>query len=420
MRCPPTRPISPPSPRALPARLCGGSLLIGALLLAGGAGRAYAHADTAPPPSAPSYTLIDLGDRIDGPPHYFVSSASGLNASGQVIGATDDDAVSAFRTAPDASIDPATDDLGALGKRAFNFAYTTATGVNASGQVVGYSITAIAPHYPRHAFRTGSDAKIDPATDDLGSLNEGGDYNSSQAFGINDKGQVVGYSDTAGGVDHAFRTAPNAKINPATDTLGSLGGDGSLAFGINDAGQAVGDSPTRGNHAEHAFRTAPNAKIDPATDDLGTLGGTYSVATGINDAGQVVGDSVTHGDYHPTHGYNSATEAFLYTGGHMYDLNSLIPRDSGVHLYEANAINDHGQIAATGAPPGANHTQALYRAYLLTPMTPVCGPADDLACGGGPQATPELDSGELLATGLLPLGAALLYRRRCPRRVPLS
>ncbi len=36
--------------------------------------------------------------------------------------------------------------------------------------------------------------------------------------------------------------------------------------------------------------------------------------------------------------------------------------------------------------------------------------------GGGGGATPELSSGELLATGLLPIGAILLYRRRRNRR----
>jgi len=36
--------------------------------------------------------------------------------------------------------------------------------------------------------------------------------------------------------------------------------------------------------------------------------------------------------------------------------------------------------------------------------------------GGNGAATPELGSGELLATGLLPLGLALLYRRRRARR----
>ncbi len=35
-----------------------------------------------------------------------------------------------------------------------------------------------------------------------------------------------------------------------------------------------------------------------------------------------------------------------------------------------------------------------------------------------PTATPELGSGELLAAGLLPIGAALLYRRRRMRRAP--
>ena len=52
---------------------------------------------------------------------------------------------------------------------------------------------------------------------DLGTL--GGDY--SYAFGINDAGQVVGYSDTAAGIPHAFITGPNGV--GMTD-LGTLGG----------------------------------------------------------------------------------------------------------------------------------------------------------------------------------------------------
>ncbi len=70
----------------------------------------------------------------------------------------------------------------------------------------------------------------------------------------------------------------------ATD-LGTLGGTSSQAFGINDHGQVVGQSRLA-NGQLRAFLWE-----DGAMTDLGTLGGTFSLARGINDLGQVVGRS---------------------------------------------------------------------------------------------------------------------------------
>src|SRR5215813_10448353 len=67
--------------------------------------------------------------------------------------------------------------------------------------------------------------------------------------------------------------------------LGTFGGSTSFARGINDAGQVVGFSEKTGNTPTHAFLWTASAGMV----DLGTLGGSDSQAQAINNAGQVVG-----------------------------------------------------------------------------------------------------------------------------------
>lgn len=131
-------------------------------------------------------------------------------------------------------------------------------------------------------------------------------YNFTSATAINSSGQVAGYSEDSSGQGRAFLYSNGQMTN-----LGTLPGDtSSSAFGINSQGIVVGTS--------------------------------WHIGSSLNNA--------------------LNNNAFADQNGVMTNLNSLIPSSLNIHLQDAVAINDAGQILAYGVD-----SSGAGLAYLLTP-----------------------------------------------------
>jgi probable HAF family extracellular repeat protein len=165
---------------------------------------------------------------------------------------------------------------------------------------------------------------------DIGTL--GG--SESQAWAINNLGQVVGWSYINGDLSHhAFLWNSTSGIQD----LNPLGSDNSAANDINDFGQIV--IGTQGDHGR-AFLWNKGTLTD-----LSTLGGSRSFPYGINNSSQIIGYSTTNGD--------TEEHAFLWENGAMIDLGTFPGNVQSIAL----DINKFGQVAGEGriVPNGAIH-----------------------------------------------------------------
>jgi probable HAF family extracellular repeat protein len=181
------------------------------------------------------------------------------------------------------------------------------------------------------------------------------------ALAINDLGQSVGGTgpcapfNTLVGVNLTPTHAVLWQNNKAID-LGNLGGDGMFfgifAHGLNDRGQVVGVSDTTGDQSFHGFLWQQGH-----ITDLGTLpGDAFSLAVTVSNSGLVLGLSIS-ADFNP--------RAVLWHNGTATDMNTLVPKDTALHLESACYINEEGEIigfAALKSNPNESH------AYLAIPV----------------------------------------------------
>jgi probable HAF family extracellular repeat protein len=205
-------------------------------------------------------------------------------------------------------------------------ANSAALGLNDKGEVVGYTLQG--DHYQAFLF-----SYADKSMTEIRSL--GGKLNAACA--INSAGQVTGYSQDENGNLLAFVFSRNAPIA----SLGTLdGGSTSEAFGINNRGEVVGDSQS-GNQNHRPVLFSKNSVQDLGLGESSEPDA-LETAYAINNSGQIVGRHRAG---------NNAFHAFLYSNGNTTDFSTL-----GGANGEALAINKNGHVVGdSDTADGAAH-----------------------------------------------------------------
>lgn len=227
----------------------------------------------------------------------------------------------------------------------FNTRYgsSEAYGVNETGQVVGSAETRQGPEV-HHAFLW-----EEGVMQDIGGGRN--DWSISRAFDINSESQIVGYYAQDAGrreTGRAYERYAFLWENGRRELIGTLPGhSSSVALAVNNRTQIVGWSGSAEGLMARAFLWS-----DREMRDLGTLEGHEdSRALGINNQGEIVGWS--------GRAELSLSRAVLWNQGTTTDLNETLSPDSGWVLLEAAGISDNGDIVGTGI------WQGEVRAFML-------------------------------------------------------
>jgi probable HAF family extracellular repeat protein len=292
---------------------------------------------------ASDYYFRDLGV-MDG----ISSMAWGINNNRQVVGWVNYAAggpldSQAFLWTLSGGMQP----LGTLGGR-----YSWAYKISDNGTIVGESQTGALPGFP-NGIGTGFYKPLSQAMQQMPHLipipNPPPPWPYSRAYGVNDSGQVAGFSNN---LDAAMQAViwPNFTSTPTA--LGTFGGDHGVAFDINASGAVVGQAEvTPGSTDAHAFYWPGSGDIQ----DLGTLradGAGISTARGLNDMGDIVGGATNE---------DNLREAFIkLSGGNMTGLGGLGGSVDGL-MSLAQDVNANDEVVGYAYTP-----EGVMHAFLYT------------------------------------------------------
>jgi probable HAF family extracellular repeat protein len=207
-----------------------------------------------------------------------------------------------------------------------------AYGINNSGQVVGYSYPSGGP---MHAVLWDNGALIDIKT--------GGAIPFNYASAINEAGQVLC---NLGPGSHVSGRCPYLWQDGNITYIGECGGTNNV-YAINNVGQVAGSSVG-----------LPFVWHNGLLTPLSTLGSNNqsSGASGINDRGQVVGFAATKSD--------NQSHAVLWQNGRIHDLGTI----PGGSYSQASSINETGKVVGWSRTSSDSTHAVLWQKRQITDL----------------------------------------------------
>lgn len=176
---------------------------------------------------------------------------------------------------------------------------------------------------------------------------------------INNRGQIVGYTDTG---SQKFRSF--VWQNGHCEDMGTLGGDATWAKAINDDGLVAGWSTTS-NVMPYVAMTWQKGQMSR----IGNLGGAYSSGNDINNNGVVAGNSQLSGAGGNGYVYTwlngvASNSKLIGEGTGINDLDEVVvAANSRAYIWRNNAATDLGGLGGNTTRPQAINNKSQVVGY---------------------------------------------------------